>query len=399
MRLKYLTWWGVAFFTVFLPICVSAQNLFSPAITVNDKSITFYELSQRKALLNLLKSTGNLEEITKNQLIEDRLKISVAEDLGLIPREEEITAGMDEFIGRGGLDTPTFLNELAGFGIDEQTFRDFIMAGMAWRNVVQSKFGSRSQVSETQLERVLNSTETGAGLQVLLTEIILPVKRGQEQKAQVLADELSKITTQDEFSQAARKYSAAPTRATGGRVKWQKFDELPAVLKPLIFGLAPGEITEPLRIRNAIALFQLRGVEETLYRQPKVGNIDYLTYSYQSSDIEISSKLSSEVNHCDDLYSIAAENPSHILKHFSNSPSEIPVKVRNLLKQLDAQENLFFSIENKTIFLMLCSRSASGGETAQDLNNIRFGLRNQRLESYAEGYLENLRQDARIIVK
>ncbi len=399
MRLKYLTWWGVAFFTVFLPMCVSAQNLFSPAITVNDKSITFYELSQRKTLLTLLKSTGNLEEITKNQLIEDRLKLSVAEDLGLIPREEEITAGMDEFIGRGGLDTPTFLNELAGFGIDEQTFRDFIMAGMAWRNVVQSKFGSRSQVSETQLERVLNSTGTGAGLRVLLTEIILPVKRGQEQKAQVLADELSKITTQDEFSQAARKYSAAPTRATGGRVKWQKFDELPAVLKPLIFGLAPGEVTEPLRIRNAIALFQLRGVEETLYTQPKVGNIDYLTYTYQSSDIEISTKLTSEVNHCDDLYSIAPENPSHILKHFSKSPSEIPVKVRNLLKQLDAQENLFFSIENKTIFLMLCSRNASGGETAQDLTNIRFGLRNQRLESYAKGYLENLRQDARIIVK
>lgn len=147
MRLKYLTWWGVAFFTVFLPMCVSAQNLFSPAITVNDKSITFYELSQRKTLLTLLKSTGNLEEITKNQLIEDRLKLSVAEDLGLIPREEEITAGMDEFIGRGGLDTPTFLNELAGFGIDEQTFRDFIMAGMAWRNVVQSKFGSRSHTS------------------------------------------------------------------------------------------------------------------------------------------------------------------------------------------------------------------------------------------------------------
>ena len=397
MRLKHLIWWIFVHAALFLPILVSAQNLFSPAIIVNDKSITYYELVQRKALLNLLKSAGNLHEVAKKQLIEDRLKLSVAEDLGLTPIEEEITAEMDEFTSRGGLDTTTFLNELAKFGIDEQTFRDFIMAGIAWRNVVQSKFGSRSQVSETQLERALNSSSTGAGLRVLLTEIILPVNAGQEQKAQMLAEKLSKIISQDKFSEAAKRYSAAPTRATGGRVKWQKFDDLPPVLKPLIFGLAPGDVTEPLRLPNALALFQLRGVEETAYRQPKAGNIDYLTYNYHRKDTKTLAKLSSEVDHCDDLYSIAAENPAHVLERFSNIPEKIPLKLRKLLSHLDTNENLFFTIDDKTIFLMLCSRSSFTGGAIQNLDQIKFGLRNQRLQNYADGYLENLRQDARII--
>ena len=68
MRLKHLIWWIFVPAALFLPILVSAQNLFSPAIIVNDKSITYYELVQRKALLNLLKSAGNLHEVAKNNL-------------------------------------------------------------------------------------------------------------------------------------------------------------------------------------------------------------------------------------------------------------------------------------------------------------------------------------------
>ena len=114
MPLKYLIFWTFALFEISMPILVSAQNAFSPAIIVNDKSITYYELSQREALLKLLKSTGNLGDIARKQLIEDRLKLRVAEDLGLVPLEEEIIAGMNEFISLGGLNTNTFFFQFTG---------------------------------------------------------------------------------------------------------------------------------------------------------------------------------------------------------------------------------------------------------------------------------------------
>ena len=48
---------------------------------------------------------------------------------------------------------------------------------------------------------------------------------------------------------------------------------------------------------------------------------------------------------------------------------------------------------------MLCSRNSYAAGNTPDLNKIRFGLRNKRLENYAEGFLQNLYQDARIIIK
>ena len=376
-----------------------ANNLFAPAITVNDKSITNYEISQRETLLKALKAPGNPVEVARKQLIEDRLKLSVAEDLDVLPTEEEILAGMDEFSARARLDRIAFLQELSRIGIDEQSFRDFIIAGIAWRNAIQSKFGARSRVSEIQLERTVNATASGGGLRILLTEIILPALPGQEDAAHKLAKKLSKITSHKAFSDAARKYSVAPTRTTGGRVKWQNFDQLPPVLKPLIFGLAPGDVTDPLPIPNGLAIFQLRAIEETEFTRGRAETIDYLTYEFPSNAIDIMDKLQYETAHCDDVYGLVSENTDHIFSRQIERPSEIVSGIRTLLQDLDTHEKHFSKVGDKTTLLMLCSRNSYAAGNTPDLNKIRFGLRNKRLENYAEGFLQNLYQDARIIIK
>ena len=84
--------------------------------------------------------------------------------------------------------------------------------------MVQTKFGDQSQVSDAQLERSTNIEGSGGGIRVLLSEIILQVLPEQEQKAQNLAEELSKITSTKAFSDAARRYSDAPTHTSGGHV-------------------------------------------------------------------------------------------------------------------------------------------------------------------------------------
>ena len=378
---------------------VLAKNLFAPAITVNDKSITYYEILQRESLLKALKAPGNPLEVARKQLIEDRLKVSVAEDLDVLPTEEEILTGMEDFSARARMDTVAFVQELSLIGVDEQSFRDFIIAGIAWRNAIQSKFGARSQVSETQLERTINANSSEGGLRVLLTEIILPVRPGQEKAAQDLAQALSKIRSRKAFSDAAQKYSAAPTRNTGGRVKWQNFEQLPSVLKPLIFGLAPGDVTDPLPIPNGLAIFQLRAFEEIEFKRGRAETIDYLTYEFRSNARDVTDKLQNEVDHCDDVYGIASQNADDIFSRQIKRPSKIGSETLATLQTLDAHEKHFSSRGDKKLLLMLCARSSFAAGDAPDLNQIRFGLRNKRLENYAEGFLQNLYQDARIIIK
>ena len=97
--------------------------------------------------------------------------------------------------------------------------------------------------------------KTGAELQVLLTEIILPVQQGFEDEALNEAEKLSRIKSLEKFSEAAYEYSAAPTRNLGGKVDWQRLSDLPSVLKPLVAGLAIGEVTNLYRFQVVLRFF------------------------------------------------------------------------------------------------------------------------------------------------
>ena len=60
-----------------------AQGQLSPVITVNDRVITQFELSQRIALLDLFGTAGDLQEQAREGLIEDRLKQQEMDRVGL----------------------------------------------------------------------------------------------------------------------------------------------------------------------------------------------------------------------------------------------------------------------------------------------------------------------------
>jgi len=381
------------------PLGVAAQNLFSAAILVNDQAITNYELKQRIMFLEAMRFPGVPDELAPKQLIEERLKKAAADQLGIRVSEEELQFELESFAQRFNVTFDEFAAELERAGISVDTPREFIANQLLWREVVRARFGAQANVDEAQVERSANAEKSGSSIEVLLTEIIMAMQPGQEKEVRERARELSKIRSFDAFSDAAREFSDAPTREFGGRVTWQKLDTLPGVLQPLIFGLAPGEVTDPLSIPNALALFQLRGIRETAYRRPLPNSVDYLRYALPSSELENIEAIRANINHCDDLYGWAKGNPNHVLKRKTVKRAEIDGPTRNILTNLDENEYVIATQEPTTTLIMMCSRSQTLDLEKQDLAQIRDGLLNQRLGSYADSYLENLRDDARIVYK
>ena len=381
------------------PLGVAAQNLFSAAILVNDQAITNYELKQRTMFLEAMRFPGVPDELAPKQLIEERLKKEAADQLGIRVSEEELQFELESFAQRFNVAFDEFAAELERVGISVDTPREFIANQLLWREVVRARFGAQANVDEAQVERSANAEKSGSSIEVLLTEIIMAMQPGQEQEVRERARELSKIRSFDAFSDAAREFSDAPTREFGGRVTWQKLDTLPGVLQPLIFGLAPGEVTDPLSIPNALALFQLRGIRETAYRRPLPDSVDYLRYALPTSELENIKAIRANINHCDDLYGWAKGNPNHVLKRKTVKRAEIDGPTRNILTNLDENEYVIATQEPTTTLIMMCSRSQTLDLEEQDLAQIRDGLLNQRLGSYADSYLENLRDDARIVYK
>lgn len=388
----------------FGPVTVAAQNLFAPAIQVNESVVTAYELQQRARMLTVLNAPGSSEKLAREQLIDDRLRIQAAEAAGIVPSPEEVLDGMTEFAGRANLSREEFTQALEANGVAEQTFRDFVRAGLSWRLLIQARFAGRVNLPEAEIDRALGASG-GSSVRVLLSELIMPAPPPQADAVRAHAERISQITSVAEFSAQARQYSATATRGAGGRLPWQNLDDLPPVLRPLVLALAPGEVTDPIPIPNAVALFQLRDIEETAYTPPAYSAIEYAAYYLPGGRSETTLAqarvLASKVDRCDDLYGVAKGQPEEVLDRQALTPADIPTDIAFELSKLDPGEvstALTRSNGQTLMFLMLCGRTAEMNDDV-DRDQFALGLRNQRLQSLAESYLSQLRADARIVTQ
>lgn len=386
-----------------LPAAAPAQGLFGPAILVNDQVITGFELDQRQRMLTVLRAPGDTAVLAREQLIDDRLRMQAAREQGITVPEEAVLDGMDEFAGRANLSRDEFLAALAASGVEQETFRDFVRAGVAWREVVRSRFGSRATIDEAEIDRAISNQGGGSTVRVLLSEIIMPVPPGQESVVSDRANRIAQLRSTSAFSEQARRFSATATRGNGGRLPWQELTELPPPLQPLVLGLAPGEVTAPIPLQGAIALFQLRDIEEGAYSAPEVSAIEYAAYYMAGGrtpeTLAKARVLAGKVDRCDDLYGVAKGQPPEVLDRGTLPIDQIPTDIAYELSKLDPGEvstALTRANGQTLVFLMLCGRTNAIAEEA-DREQITVGLRNQRLGALADGYLAQLRADARII--
>lgn len=382
----------------------AAQGLFEPVIRVNDKAVTRYEIEQRARMLTLFRTPGDPVRLAREQLVEDRLKLDAAGTMGITVSDAATDEAMAEFAARGNLSVAEITGMLKEAGVSESSFRAFVRAGVTWRELVRARFARDVTVSEEDVERAKLSVAGGSGVRVLLSEIVLPVPPGQIEAVRRRAQELSEIGSIAAFADAARRYSAAPSADKGGRLDWTAINNLPEPLRPVVLGLAPGEVTAPLTTEQAIVLLQLRDIAESDVPAPRYSAIEYAMYFIDGGRGETAlaraAQVSAVVDTCDDLYGVAKGQPPEVLLRETKAPAEIAPDVARELARLDPGEvstALTRGNGQTLVFLMLCGRSPKlEGEdpSAEDLANF---VRNQRLESLAKGYLAQLRAEARII--
>jgi len=383
----------------------AAQNIFEPVIFVNDQAVTRFEIEQRARMLTLFRAPGDPNRLAREQLTEERIKLDAARASGIVLEDDIVNAGMEEFASRVNMNREQFVQALEGAGVSESRFREFVRAGITWRELTRARFANRVSVSDSDLERATLALTGGASVRVLLSEIIIPVANPADaEEKQVIAARIAEATSENEFAAAARRYSAAPSAGQGGRMNWVQLSDLPAGLRQVVLSLGPGEVSDPLPIDGALALFYMRDIEETSVPAPQYSTIEYAAYYIPGGRSDQARARAAEVRAmvdvCDDLYGVAQGQPPEVLERGSKAPEEIPADIAAELARLDPGEvstNITRANGQTLVFLMLCGRSPKlDGEqpTVEDLSNF---IRNQRIQSFAEGYLAQLRAEARIV--
>ncbi|MEM6890739.1 MAG: peptidylprolyl isomerase [Pseudomonadota bacterium] len=388
-----------------MAVPVSAQNIFSPAATVNASVITEFEVAQRQRFLTLLNAPGSGRDAVLDELIDEKLRDQAIRDAGFEATEEEIQAGMEEFASRVNLPAEEFVAVLEENGVAEASFRAFVTSGIGWRSYVRARFGPRTQVSEAQIDRALGTGGNDGNVRVLLSEIIIPSEPGNRAQIEELAQQIAATESAEEFSDFAREFSASPSRDNGGRLPWRALDELPPQLRPLLLALAPGETSDPIPLPEAVAIFQLRDIQETGAPRQAFAAIDYAAYflpgGRSAATLEQAAGLRNRIDQCDDLFGEALGQPVDVLDRGSRAPSEIPADIAQELSRLDPGEVSTALTRNNgqtLVFLMLCGRTAAVNEEL-DRAEAAGLLRQSRINAYADSLVAQLRADARIEVR
>lgn len=376
---------------------VAAQSPFAAAARVNNAIVTNYEVSQRQRLLEILNAPPEARAAALETLIDERLQAAEAARLGAAATPEQIETALEEFAARVGMGAEQFVRTLGEQGVAPETLRDFVAAGASWRNVIRGRFGQQARVTEAEIDRALATGNFTTGQRVLIAELIVPVS---PENAEEIAGQLRLLaerigTSRDLFSEAARRFSVAQTREEGGLTGWRALSSLPGPLQGLFASMEVGEVTDPIPLGPALALFQLRGLEEVTARAAAVASVDYLTIAIpggrSAAALAEAARLRDAVDTCDDLYGVLPGG----FERQSAPVSQIPDDIAVVLSRLDDNEmatDLTRGDGTVLLVTMLCGRSyASGEEQRQQVEQMLIA---QRMEGYATAYLAELRADA-----
>ena len=380
---------------------VRAQNnsLFSPVIQVNGTVITKFEFDQRVKLLSALRFPGDPNQVAKKQLIEERLKQTEAAKLDLAVSESELEDASERFSSRANLSSIEFIAELENIGIYSNTLLSYLETELLWQKVIKKKFSSQSRISDRDLQRANKLVKFEDTVQVLLTEIIIPFSNQEAREIENIAYQLKNIKSIEEFSNAAKIYSKAPTADLGGRIKWQNFNKLPEIIKPFIFNLSPGEVTEPIRLNTAIALFQLRDIRETKDTNTEDNFLDFITVSTTLANLAYLKNIQNKFYNCSELSAAIGNKTDFKLIRSKLFAEELSHSLATVIEKLDPDESEIIIDNEKPKLVRLCERTKTDDLTDEKIENDKNNFQTIRLKYLARSFMETLKDNSRITIQ
>lgn len=247
-------------------------------VVVNDEIITSSDLNQvLYPLITRLRATASGPELEAKiletrrnilkDMISDRLIISAARAVDpkfkITAEESEI----DEMVRDMRAKFPSeevFDKVMKEQGMSQKKLRDRFREDIMKRKMVDFKVKSRVTLSPGEIKEFYDAhPEDFQGVPEVRARQIL-VRAGTTRSEEVAAGTMRSIVEQlaqgADFPELARTYSEASDAAEGGDMGWVRQGRFMARIDKAIFGLKPGEVSEPVQTQLGLHLFK---AEET----------------------------------------------------------------------------------------------------------------------------------------
>ena len=384
-------------------IKVLAQNKFEPIVTVNNRIVSHYELSQRLALLNVLQPNKIFRKQVLKNLINERLLEQFSEQFKIKISEKKIEEELSVLANQFNVSNDVFLEELKKLNISKQTVTSFLKNRILLTEVVYFKFSNRAAISVDEVDSFIINGK--ASIELNLAEIVLPFRYDNKEEILNLVSSIkNRLSEGRKFESIAKEYSKSPTAINGGDIGWVPISQMPIDLGNKLLTANINEIIGPEIIENIVVLYKLIAMRDVPLFNSVNTELDYIEVSH-SSESKLSLKetvvLFEDNDNCLNLQ-FKLKNYESLSKNLTRtvvSSKKIDKEKLNYLEKLDSGEMALIGSNKQSdaILLMLCSRQQEISKSDREL--ARQFLISQRLNFLADGLLADLKSEAKIIYK
>src|SRR3569833_255159 len=233
----------------------------SVVATVNDESISDFELRQRMALYLALQGGGvTIAQLTPEQkprmrgqildvLEAEKLQLQEAVKKKITVSPVEVDRRLNGMIQDYHFTIDQLRQNLKNAGSSEDALRSQITASIAWLKAVQDEYGDQVNITPEMVTAELQRNAEGANkAHYHVLEIFLPVDNPeQNEKVKKEAEEVGRQLKQGApFPVVARQFSQHPTAATGGDMGRISDGQMAPELNTALNTMQVGSISEPI---------------------------------------------------------------------------------------------------------------------------------------------------------
>ncbi len=390
------------------------QGLLRAAAVVNDEVISMLDLEMRLRLAILATGQQDSAKLRRRMtpqairaLIDERLQVQKAEELGITVSEEQITKATEEIARRNNLTPEGFEKLLESRGILPEAFREQVRSQATWSALVARRLRPSVQITDEEIDEVVRRIASSRGTQLRrVSEIFLGVATAQqEDEIRKDAERLfEQLRGGANFALLARQFSESATAARGGDLGWVPEGQLAEELEQALARMRPGMLSPPLRTVGGFHILFLRDE-----RQAALGDVTLhlkqVLFALPSEASQEQRREATEraeaarhkITGCAAVDQLAGEIGSPGSGDLGTlNLSDLPPPVRDAVADLPiGQPSQTVAVADGLSVLVVCERTEHG----IDRERIRTMLSNERLDMLARRYMRDLRRSANVDIR
>ncbi len=391
----------------------SAHSGAQIAAVVNDTVVTTVDLDQRLGLALLSSGLPDTQDVRSHLFpqilraqLDEVLQAQEAKRLGLSVSAAELDHALEK-IGKDNKITGDMRTFVTARGASVRALEAQVRNGILWSKVIQREVRSSIEVSDEEVDAVIERIRANAGKrEYLVSEIFLPTdqQKDSDQVRQVAEDMVQKIRSGASFGAVARQFSQGAGAAQGGDIGWIQQGQLAPELNKVLPDIAEGKISDPIQTPGGYHILGVREARTVALGDPDKATVSLLQLFRPAGAEEAGTakeeaeKIRGTLKSCASASDLGARFPKWKSQTLGDmNPSKAPDWITGKIASLPVGGlSAPLTTDKGLVVLMVCART-DGGDI--DREGIVRSLGTEKLERQAQHLMRDLRRSAYVDVR